>query len=363
MVSRTGSAPSAISPAGCRCHLDWRTIVGIAAENPLCRTRGTGALRPDVNRTTRSAHPTRFAELNDVLAELISRTSDVLGSNFIGAYLQGSFALGAGDEFSDVDFVVAMQHDVSEIDRSRLDSLHGELHGRPEVWAQHLEGSYAPAECLRRLSRVPREIPGACRPPEWVDPQTGAPPNAYPFLFLNNGDHSLVRSEHDNTLVMRWVLRERGITLIGPAPREIIDPVNPEELREEVRGVMHSFGASLLEGKVLIDALWLQGFVVLLYCRALFALATATVPSKPEAIRWAGANIDSRWQLLIERAWSQRCRYPRGKGAPEAHGAMVPDASEVDCTLAFVRYAIDLANRSGRKHDSRGASWPGRQEV
>jgi predicted nucleotidyltransferase len=38
-----------------------------------------------------------------VLGELVSGARAVLGSNFAGAYLQGSFAVGDADEQSDVD--------------------------------------------------------------------------------------------------------------------------------------------------------------------------------------------------------------------------------------------------------------------
>ena len=33
---------------------------------------------------------------------------------------------------------------------SALNAMHGRLHDRPETWAQHIEGSYAPAAVIRR---------------------------------------------------------------------------------------------------------------------------------------------------------------------------------------------------------------------
>lgn len=46
-------------------------------------------------------------ELDAVLADLVGSARDILGDTFVGAYVQGSFALGAGDLTSDCDFVVA----------------------------------------------------------------------------------------------------------------------------------------------------------------------------------------------------------------------------------------------------------------
>jgi predicted nucleotidyltransferase len=45
-------------------------------------------------------------DLNELLAELVARVEALLGDNFVGAYLIGSFALGGGDLQSDCDFLV-----------------------------------------------------------------------------------------------------------------------------------------------------------------------------------------------------------------------------------------------------------------
>jgi predicted nucleotidyltransferase len=50
--------------------------------------------------------PTAFPDLNGVLAELVEGARSVLGENFCGAYLHGSFATGEADAYSDVDFMV-----------------------------------------------------------------------------------------------------------------------------------------------------------------------------------------------------------------------------------------------------------------
>lgn len=290
--------------------------------------------------------PTPFIDLNEVLAELVGGTQALLGANFVGAYLQGSFALGDGDEYSDVDFIIVTHDDLPDSSVPALDAMHQAVNALPCTWAQHLEGSYAPAGILRSLAGAPREVPGAPRPPGWIDPMIGGRPALhYPLLYLNNGARCLVRSEHDNTQVMRWVLRERGIALSGPPASELVNPVSAHELCAEVRDMMRSFGHSLLDGEVTLDALWLQGFTVLFFCRILQSLATAAIPSKPAAMRWAKAHLDPEWHGLIDRAWEGRARYPRGRGAPEAHAALSPPPGEVALTLEFVRYALDMDAR------------------
>ncbi|MGE0599966.1 MAG: aminoglycoside adenylyltransferase domain-containing protein [Dehalococcoidia bacterium] len=289
--------------------------------------------------------PTRFPELNTVLEHLVTGLREVLGPNLIGVYLQGSFALGDADENSDVDWTAVIEDDIDAVVQSRLDEFHCELHARPETWAQHLEGSYFPRDVLKNLAEAPTELPGSPRAPGWTDPSNGAPLSVYPVLYLNNGSNSLIRSQHDNSLAVRWVLREHGITLFGPPPETLIDPVDPGELGRAGLETMRWWGADLLSGKANLDALWIQGFAALFFPRVLATVAEGRLVSKLEAVKWAKLNLDPRWHSLIERAWRHRDRYPRGHGAPERHAALKPDQSDVAETLEFVRYALEFADR------------------
>jgi hypothetical protein len=221
---------------------------------------------------------TAFPELDALLADLAAGARDALGDGFVGAYLQGSFALGSADEHSDVDFVVATE---LEPDEEPLQRLHADLYARDVPWAQHLEGSYVPRAALRRPGGEPRA-----------------------FLFLDNGARTLVRDPHCDTAVMRWTVRERGIVLAGPQPAELVDSVDPEELRAEARAKLHEYAdwAATLDDMTR----WQQPYLVLTACRLRWTLEHATVASKPEAARWALAALDARWAPLIRAAAADR---------------------------------------------------------
>jgi hypothetical protein len=249
--------------------------------------------------------PTPYGELNEVLAEL--------ARGFVGAYLQGSFAVGDYDEHSDVDFLVAVAADPTPEEAAALQALHERLYAMATPWARHLEGSYFPAADLRRLA-----------------------PGSGPLLYIDNGSRALERSQHDNTLVVRWVTREHGITLAGPPPATLIDPVPPEALRAEIRAVMRDWGAEILMGKYRLDNRWAQPFVVLSYCRMLHSLETGTVESKPAGARWAEARLDPAWAGLIRRAWAER-------PDPGTKYRQPADPAEVEATYAFIRYALGRA--------------------
>jgi hypothetical protein len=103
-------------------------------------------------------HPTPYPELNSVLEELVASVQVALGEVFVGAYLQGSFAVGDFDRHSDVDFVIVVAQDLSDGQVNVLQGIHRRLFNLPSKWAQHLEGSYSPAGILRDHDQPPKQL-------------------------------------------------------------------------------------------------------------------------------------------------------------------------------------------------------------
>lgn len=278
-------------------------------------------------------HATPYGELNAVLDHLLQGARAALGDNFVGAYLQGSFAVGDFTPWSDCDFIVVTARDIAPGELGPLQALHAAIHDLPApYWRNGLEGSYAPADLLRAYVTEPRDPPGEPRAGDWIDPGTGLRPRAYPFWYLDHGSKVLVRSEHDNTLVVRWCLREKGVTLAGPAPRDLVDPVPPDALRAEVRDTLRRCLAQGLEPMHLVA--W-QAFWVGLCCRILHTLETGEVRSKKAGMAWAQGALDPRWSGLIARAAALR------KGHRESGAPADPDA--VAATRAFAAYALARA--------------------
>ena len=284
---------------------------------------------------------TPFADLNGVLDQLVTRAQALLGDNFVGAYLHGSFAVGDADEASDVDFMIITARDVTLAEQPALQRMHADLFRLPCRWAQHLEGSYAPAAVIARWSTEPRDPPDEPRPPGWGDPGlSNLPARTYPLLYLNNGTDHLVRSEHDNTQVVRWCLRERGITLAGPPPRDLIETVTPQALRGEIGSTFRRVTTLWLGAPAKIEQAWLQAFIVTFYCRMLHSLKTGTVTSKKAASAWAKGRWDPKWWPLIDQAWAL--------GRSDLATKLQPaDREAVAQTLAFVRYAVKWETTSG----------------
>jgi predicted nucleotidyltransferase len=226
--------------------------------------------------------PTAFPDLNRVLRELVDGARRALARNLRGVYLVGSFAVGDADEHSDVDFLVATERRPSTDEEAALQELHGRLFDLPVPWAQHLEGSYAPAASLRR-----------------VDPERR------PFLFLDNGARALTWDPHCNTALARWSLREHGIALAGAPSATIVEPVDPDDLRAEARQKLEET-AAWARGSAGALTRWEQPYIVLSCCRMRYTLARGRIVSKRVAATWALEVLDERWRPLIEAALADR---------------------------------------------------------
>jgi predicted nucleotidyltransferase len=261
------------------------------------------------------SRPTPDLELNDVLDKLVRGIQGILRDNFLAAYLQGSFAVGDWDVYSDVDFLVAIKHELSETELANLQFMHARMYDLKPHWAQHLEGSYVPQAVLNRYD-----------------------PNDPPLFYLDNGSNQLVRSTHDNTLVVRWVLREHGITLAGLPPQTLIEPVASAALRREVSTTMQVWGQELLADSAKMDNCWYQPFVVLSYCRMLHTLQTGRVESKRAGAKWAQKHLDQHWADLIQRAWEER----RTAGLKVGEKA---DPDDLARTIDFIAYALAARSR------------------
>jgi hypothetical protein len=283
--------------------------------------------------------PTPFTDLNSVLAVFVDGVRERLGETLVGVYLQGSFAIGDADESSDCDFIVAIRRDLTIDEIDALNGVHEAIHQLPiEPWRHRLEGSYAPIDILRRASAEPRDPPGEPpRPADWADPGlAGKGPAVYPFVYLDHSARTLMRSEHDNTNVVRWSLREKGVVLTGPEPRRLVDPVPAEALRAEVKANMDLCVALGLQPTHLV--VW-QAFWVILFCRMLHTLATGRVGSKKAGATWAAAHLDPQWRGLIERSQAERSGGQDLRMSPA-------DPVEVEATRAFAAWAIEHADHA-----------------
>lgn len=247
-------------------------------------------------------------EVTAIVRELVEGVQRILGDQLVGAYVTGSLTTGEFDAASDIDVVVVTEGELDDEAFDALEQLHVDLGRKDSPWATQLEVSYIPRADLRRYE------PGR---------------TLHPRLDRGKGERLKMMHHDSDWVAQRHMLRERGMTLMGPELRELIDPVSADELREAMRPLLLDWIRPLLDERVPFAGRGHQAYIVLTVCRILYTMEHGKVVSKREAAEWARENMHERWQPLIERAW-------RGRMQPS--GPM-EDANE---TIAFIRQIVEL---------------------
>lgn len=294
---------------------------------------------------------TADSALNTLLRIFVEGVTKLLGSNLIGIYLHGSLAQGDYDNGSDIDFLVVIQEDIPATEVGPINSLHAMLHNHSSRWSQHLEGSYTPVKHLRALAGPQGDPPGEARSKDWRDPEAWRTrPFGYPFWFLANGSRKLVRSEHDNSQVVRWLVRSAGIVLVGPRIETLVDPVEPELLKAEIAEML----LSVVEG-LRCDPGWLitqggQSSAVLLFARAIQTSATGVVGSKLAARDYAETHFPANWGKLVDDAYRLRRSLVRDDPDAARRAAEPTDGQTLQASLAFAEWAAAAVASTLARH-------------
>jgi hypothetical protein len=183
---------------------------------------------------------------------------------------------------SDCDFLVVTSELVTPHQELELRALHAELPARDGFWNRHLEGSYAPADDLKTLSGLERD-----------------------WLYIDHGWREMQWNEHCNSAVVRWILREHGISLAGPPPRDVVDAVPKGVLKQKMGREIPTFVSDLLSW-ITFDIAWAQRYAVESLCRMWFTFEIEQVASKAASVTWATARLDDRWHPLLKNALDDR---------------------------------------------------------
>ncbi len=261
--------------------------------------------------------PTPQPDVNKILNLLLDNITGILQSQFVGMYLYGS--LSSGDfnpATSDVDFLVVTADPLSEETVAELESMHRRIWASGLKRATRLEGAYIPQQDIRRHD-----------------------PNNAPCPTINEG-RFYVGGFGSDWIIQRHVIREFGVTLEGPDPKTLIDPVSADDIRRAVLGILHEWWFPMLD-----DPAWLRkhesdyhGYAVITMCRALHALKHGTIVSKPVAVIWAKEELGAQWHPLIEQAVASQ------------HGKR---SDFLDETLEFIRFTMERINHDRLSRVSR----------
>lgn len=260
-------------------------------------------------------HP--YPELREVLYTFVNEISAELAENLIGVYLVGSIATGDFDLDSDIDFLVVTNTELTEKNIESLQEIQAKIYDIDCYPAKHLEGSYISIGDLNNWPKVGEKE----------------------LYYFDNGSTTFEQSTHDNKWHVRWILRERGITLTGQKPEQITQSIPRHELSNEIKTTMleemKAFENEINRPRCYWNSRFGQSFAVLTYCRMLHTLHTGTVQSKKAGVKWARQFVEPKWVNIIDQAWKERegVRF-LVKIRQRAEQALLYE------TLEFIKYAI-----------------------
>lgn len=227
---------------------------------------------------------------------------------FYGIYIYGSLALNAFEEpESDIDMVALTREALTEAELGQIESIHQRL-ASENPYGKRLAPLYIP---FQHSGKVNAEI---------------AP---YPYA----ADGRFFRSGYfDLNAVTWWLIKERGICLLGPDRATLPLETSWQDVLQAMRYNLDGYwsGKARRPYHFLINY-WVMTATATL-CRILTAIEESEIISKTEALQRWRDRLPVRWQRLIDEALRLRLH----TSSPAFYRTRFKRMQE---TLAFIEYA------------------------
>jgi hypothetical protein len=247
---------------------------------------------------------TQYAEINDLLDDLLAQMQAVLGQKLVGVYLYGSLVWGDFDrESSDIDLVVATSSDIDAQEFSNLDTMQLGFIDKHTYWDGRIEIAYVSTATLQTFKSQNSKI-----------------------AVISPGEPFHIKETDPGWLMNWYMVQEQGRTLFGPAPATLIDPISKQEFIRTVKQHVARWGEWIYDSHSRPS----QAYAILTMCRALYTCTHGVQVSKRKAAEWAAQQLP-QWSGLIKSALLWRAAW---RDDTVDHAATFPE------TLRFVQFMI-----------------------
>lgn len=251
--------------------------------------------------------PTPYPDINELLGSLLSQMQDILGDRLVGLYLYGSLVTGDFDrEISDIDLLAATSGDIDEREFEALDRMQNGFVSVHRYWEGRLEIAYLSLHALKTFKT-----------------------HASPIAVISPGEPFHIKEAGKDWIINWYIVREKGVTLAGPPPTAIIEPISIEEYIQSVKEHAGGWRERISD----VRNRGSQAYTILTMCRALYTCRNGEPVSKIQAAVWAEQELPE-WAALIQNAVGWRQAQWREENVD--HEATLPE------TRRFVDFVIDL---------------------
>jgi predicted nucleotidyltransferase len=249
---------------------------------------------------------TPYPDVNAMLDLVRSRIQAVLRTRLVGLYLYGSLVTGDFDpDRSDLDLLAVISSELDQNELAALGAMHQDIARDEKRWDNRLEVAYLSTNALRTFKS-----------------------ETSPIAIISPGEPFHRKTADKDWLINWYYAREQGLTLFGPSPKLLIEPISHEEVLLWLRDHLRSWPELIGKFRTRNG----QVYATLTMCRALYTFNTGGLNSKPQAASWAAKQFPE-WAPLVNnalRAWRED--WYEADVDPEA---TFPD------TARFVNFAVD----------------------
>jgi hypothetical protein len=246
-----------------------------------------------------------------------------LRPHFYGLYVYGSIALDAFEEQqSDIDLVALTQGEWTASELEQFSAVHTALL-QEQPLSKRMDVQYVPLGDLGRRGE----------------------PARHPLL--RDGAFVLESERGDLNAVTWWMIKHKGIRLLGPEPAALPFEVAWQDVLETMRYNLDGYWAGQAKRPYLFLSDYWVDFAVTTLCRILTTIEDGEIIGKSAALtRWR-SRLSERWGLLIDEAW--RLRHQPGAGARaegESADAQRPQAPAAEGAPALYRWPLERAHET-----------------
>jgi hypothetical protein len=253
-------------------------------------------------------NPTPYPDINHLLADLISRMQSILGGRLVGLYLYGSLVWGDFDhDTSDIDLLAALTSDMDAQEAAALKAMHDDIAHDYKQWDNRIEVQYLSLLGLKTFRS-----------------------QSTPMAVISPGEPFHIIKAGKDWLLNWYFVQDYGVTLFGPSPRTLIDPISKGEF---IHNVVHHARQWPKRMPRTRHSRPSQSYSILTMCRSLYTYKHGEQVSKKQAALWAQKELP-QWASLIQNALEWRLAAKLAE--PIDHQATYPQAR------CFVNYVSDL---------------------